>query len=98
MSPGHLKLNLISSKNETACQTVILYSFQPVQDIKDVVIFFRLVKMASTSSMSCSSHATACYITEQIISMFILVDDHSLNVLAADTQFEILFVVFDSLS
>ena len=54
--------------------------------------------MAGTSSVSSSSHATVCYITDQIISMVILVDDHSLNVLAADTQFEILFVDFDSLS
>ena len=63
-----------------------------------MVIFFRLVKMAGTSSVSSSSHATVCYITDQIISMVILVDNHSLNVLAADTQFEILFVDFDSLS
>ena len=40
--------------------------------------------MACTSSVNCSSHATVHYSMEQAMSM--VMDDQSLNVLAADSD------------
>ena len=60
--------------------------------------FFRLVKIASTSSMNCSSHVTVRYSMEQAMSM--VMDDQLPNVPAGDTvtvtlvRFEIFFVDF----
>ena len=48
--------------------------------------FFLLAKMASTSSVGCSLHATLCYRTEQAMSM--VMDSQSLNALAVDSGSE----------
>ena len=57
-------------------------------------IFFWLVKVASTSSMSCSSHATVHYHTEQAKSM--VMDDHTMYSLLSVivVKFEIFIVGF----